>query len=167
MSRFLSRFGAPLAETLRAGDLAPDVRIALDDGTTLSTRAPGGPLVLYFYPRDDTPGCTKEACAFRDRTPELAAAGATVVGISFDGAASHARFKEKHAIPFKLATDAKGEIAAAFGVAVRGFWPVTLHARDTIVIGRDGRLLAVLRGVSPIAHVDEVLRALAPRAGAT
>jgi peroxiredoxin Q/BCP len=92
---------------------------------------------------------------------ELAKAGATVVGVSFDGAEKHAKFKKKYEIPFKLATDEGGKVAEAFGVKVRGAGPLKFHARDTIVIGKDARILAVLRGVDPVEHVGEVLKVLA------
>jgi peroxiredoxin Q/BCP len=144
---------------LKAGDPAPDVALALDDGTTLQLSSAKRPVVLYFYPKDDTPGCTREACTFRDRKDELLKAGALVIGVSFDDAASHKRFREKHGLPFALATD-DGKVAAAYGVTVRGLGIVKFHARDTFVIGADMTLKAVLRGVDPVMSVDEVLKAL-------
>lgn len=150
---------AAVAEgALVAGDPAPAVSFALDDGTTLELRAVKGPVIVYFYPKDATPGCTRQACAYRDRVRDFEKAGATVIGVSFDDAASHRKFREEHRLPFKLATDTPdGALARAFGVAVRTTPLGKLHARDTIVIGADKNVRAVLRGVDPVASVEEVL----------
>jgi peroxiredoxin Q/BCP len=148
-------------EPLKVGDPAPKLTLALDDGSKLEVGAPRErALIVYFYPKDDTPGCTKEACTFRDRSKEFADAGADVVGISFDDAESHKAFRQKFKIPFMLATDPDGSVAKAFGVGVKNFLVTKIHARDTIVIGKDARIRAVLRGVDPVQHVDEVLKAL-------
>jgi peroxiredoxin Q/BCP len=150
---------ARAGEPLKPGDPVPDVTLRLDDGTTLRLREAKRTIVLYFYPKDDTPGCTREACTYRDRAGELAKAGATVIGISFDDAASHKAFKAKHGLPFALATD-DGSVAAAFGVAVRGAGPLRFHARDTFVLGADGTIRAVMRGVDPVESVGDVIAAL-------
>ena len=154
-------FSAKAEERLKVGDPAPAVSVKLDDGTTLEIAKEKRPLVVYFYPKDDTPGCTKEACTFRDKETDLKKSGALVVGISFDDAESHQAFRKKYKIPFALGTDPDGSVAEAFGVSVRGLGPIKFHARDTIVIGADNRIRAVLRGVDPVDSVDEVLAALA------
>jgi peroxiredoxin Q/BCP len=150
-----ARAGGPLA----VGDPAPDVTLLLDDGTTFRLASAAKPVVLYFYPKDDTPGCTREACAFRDRMGEFEKAGALVIGISFDGAPEHKQFREKYHFRFPLATD-DGSIARAFGVEVRGVGGARFHARDTVVIGADRKVRALLRGVDPEQSLDQVLAAI-------
>jgi len=152
--------GSTQADALKVGDPAPDVALALDDGTTFRLKDAKGPVVLYFYPKDDTPGCTREACAYRDRNADVVATGATVIGISFDDAASHKKFKEKYSLPFRLATD-DGSIAKAFGVAMQEYGGASYHTRDTVVIGADGKVLAIIRKADPVKSVDQVLEALA------
>jgi peroxiredoxin Q/BCP len=147
------------AAGLEVGDPAPDVTLALDDGTSLALADAGAPVVIYFYPKDDTAGCTKQACTYRDRTPEIKATGAIVVGVSFDDAASHNAFREKYELPFKLATD-DGSLARAFGVELQDYKGAKYHSRDTIVIGADGKIRAIIRKSDPVASVDEVLDAL-------
>jgi peroxiredoxin Q/BCP len=147
------------AEPLKVGDPAPRMTLRLDDGKTLDLAAAKRAVVLYFYPKDDTPGCTKEACTYRDRTAEVEKAGALVVGISFDGAESHKVFRAKYKLDFALATD-DGSVAEAFGVKVKDVLGAKYHARDTVVIGADGKIRAILRGVDPVKSVDEVLAAL-------
>jgi peroxiredoxin Q/BCP len=124
----------------------------------------GSRYVLYFYPKDDTPGCTTQACALRDSWSRVAEAGVGVFGISPDTVASHARFRAKYALPYRLLSDDGHRTAEAFGVWVekqsRGR---TYHGneRTTFVIGADGRVERVLPQVKPDAHVDELLGALA------
>lgn len=143
--------------TLHEGDPAPDFAVQGDDGQTYSLAALRGKyVVLYFYPRDDTPGCTKEACGFRDENAALTERGAVVLGVSTDGADSHRAFRKKHNLNFPLLLDGK-QLAAAYGVPLRlGF----LAARQTFVIDKEGRLLKIFRDVSPLGHAEEVLRAL-------
>ncbi|MFI5301250.1 MAG: peroxiredoxin [Polyangiales bacterium] len=117
----------------------------------------GKPVVLYFYPKDDTPGCTKEACAFRDAWTKLQATGAQIVGVSLDGVASHAEFVKKYTLPFVLVADTDGKIADAYGVKrTMGY-----DARVTFVIDRTGTILKVFPDVDPAIHADEVLTVLA------
>jgi peroxiredoxin Q/BCP len=139
-----------------AGHPAPDFTLPRDGGgeVTLSSFPPGK-VVLYFYPKDGTPGCTLEARRFRDDAGAYAAKGAVVLGVSFDDAKSHQAFREKHALTFPLlvGTDA---LAEDYGVPVRfGF-----ASRQTFVIGRDGRLRKVFRDVDVGTHSQEVLRSL-------
>ncbi|HJL17821.1 MAG TPA: peroxiredoxin [Sandaracinaceae bacterium LLY-WYZ-13_1] len=148
---------------LDAGDEAPDFVAADQTGEVRQLRMlrRGGPAVLFFYPRDGTPGCTEEACAFRDAWQRLQDAGAVVIGVSTDDVASHARFAEEHELPFTLLSDPAGEILARYGVPSR----MGMAARVTFVIGPDGRVARVFEDVDPAVHVDEVvdaLRALPP-----
>jgi len=126
---------------LQAGDKAPDFHGRDQDGREVDSRAllAKGPVVLYFYPRDFTAGCTLEACVFRDAFSDLDARGATVVGVSADDEASHRRFADKHGLPFTLLTDPGHALAKRFGVT-RAFGLGT--RRVTFVIGKDG----VIRG---------------------
>lgn len=116
-------------------------------------------LVLYFYPRDDTPGCTKQACAFRDDIAQLRAAGAEVVGVSVDSTESHAAFAKKHGLPFALLADTEGHTADAYG-ALRSLGPVRMAQRHTYLIGPDGRIAARFLDVDPERNAAEVLRTL-------
>lgn len=149
---------------LQPGDPAPEFTAVDDQGNTVSlSDFRGRTVVLYFYPRDNTPGCTAEACRFRDRHGELQAAGAVVLGISHDTVASHQRFRNRHALPFRLLSDPDRRIARAYGVlrGIKLFGPVLAWAdRVTFVIGPDGRIRAVIRGIRPDRHPDEALRVL-------
>lgn len=151
---------------LTVGDPAPDFALPADDGTTVTLSGlRGRPVVLYFYPKDDTPYCTVEACGFRDAGAALAEAGAVVLGVSADGPEVHRRFREKFTLPFRLLTDAQGTVQRAYGVfrPLLGRW--LGPKRATFVIGPDGRLVAVFRRVRVHGHAAEVLAALR-RAGA-
>jgi peroxiredoxin Q/BCP len=125
--------------TLSVGDKAPDFTLPSASGepVTLSQLYGRKTVVLYFYPKDDTPGCTVEACSFRDRFDAFSAAGAEVVGVSSDSAASHDRFATKHGLPMKLLSDAEGKVRALFGVRpTLGLFP----GRVTFVIDRSGTI---------------------------
>lgn len=139
------------------GSMAPQIEATAHNGERVSLAAlRGKPVVLYFYPKDDTPGCTKEACSIRDAWQRFKAAGATVLGVSTDDAKSHAAFAEKYHLPFLLLPDTEGHIAAAYGVPVHlGF-----AKRTTFVIDRQGRVAKVFPDVNPTAHADEILAAL-------
>lgn len=117
----------------------------------------GAPVVLYFYPRDATPGCTVEACAFRDAWDRLQATGARVLGVSTDNVESHRTFAEEHQLPFSLLADEDGAIAASYGVAVMAGYA----ARTTFIIDGSGVIRRVFENVDPAVHVDEVLATLA------
>jgi peroxiredoxin Q/BCP len=144
---------------------APDFTLATDSGDmlTLSTLR-GTPVVLYFYPKDDTPGCTAQACGIRDAWTEFEAAGAVVLGVSPDGEASHAKFKEKYDLPFALLADTDHQVAEEYGV-----WGEKSYAgktymgvdRSTFVIDADGNVAKVFLEVKPAEHADQVLEALA------
>jgi thioredoxin-dependent peroxiredoxin len=139
------------------GQPAPDFTLPGPGGApvSLSELLRGGPVVLYFYPKDQTPGCTMEACGFRDAIDAFAAAGAQVVGISRDDETSHARFAAKHKLPFLLLSDTTGEIHTRYGVTKKlGLIP----DRMTFVIDRDGIVqLAFQSMIRMRAHVDESL----------
>ena len=152
---------APLPEI---GAPAPDFALRADDGATYSLATLAGRrFILYFYPRDNTPGCTTEACDFRDRAAELAALGVQILGVSGDSVASHARFRAKHQLPFPLLADADLRVARAYGA----FGEKTSYGRrtaglirSTFVVGPDGRIEAVHSPVKVTGHVDAVLAAL-------
>jgi peroxiredoxin Q/BCP len=142
---------------LAVGDPVPAITAVAHDGTTVELGKPGpGPTVVYFYPKDETPGCTVEAEAFRDQLPDAAKLGARVVGISVDSIESHKAFAENRKLNFPLLSDPDGAIAARFGVSVEGG-----HAeRVTFVIGPDGRVARVFPGVKVDGHAAEVLATL-------
>lgn len=117
-------------------------------------------LVLYFYPRDDTPGCTKQACTFRDDIARLRAAGAEVVGVSVDSVESHAAFATKHTLPFPLLADTEGTLADAYG-ALRTLGPIRMARRHTFLIDPQGRIAARFLDVDPERNAAQVLAALA------
>jgi thioredoxin-dependent peroxiredoxin len=141
------------------GDPAPDFTLESDAGelVTLSSLR-GRPVVLYFYPKDDTPGCTRQACGIRDAWSEFQRAGAEVFGISADTQASHEKFKSKYSLPFTLLADPKHELGEPYGVAREG---KNSYERSTFVIDADGNVVRVMRRVNPDRHADEVLAALA------
>jgi peroxiredoxin Q/BCP len=146
--------GKKLAE----GDPAPDVKMPLQDGKTLQLSSlKGKNVVVYFYPKDETPGCTIEAQNFRDKFEDLKKADITVIGVSMQDATSHKSFIEKEKLPFDLAID-DGSIAKAFGVPV-GYKGMQLHARQTFLIGKDGKVKKIWRDVQPKDHAVEVLHA--------
>jgi peroxiredoxin Q/BCP len=146
------------------GKPAPDFTLPSDSGeaVTLSSLK-GSPVVLYFYPRDDTPGCTAQACAIRDAWEKFQQAGAVVLGVSPDGEASHATFKEKYDLPFTLLADTSHDVAEEYGV-----WGEKSYAgktymgvdRSTFVIDAEGNVAKVFRKVKPDEHADQVLAAL-------
>ena len=146
------------------GDLAPDFTLPDDTGTerTLSEQR-GGWLVLYFYPKDDTPGCATEACGFRDTHARYLANGAEVWGISILGSGSKATFKAKFGLPFALIADERHEVAERYGVWVQkqNYGKAYMGiARTTFLIDPDGRVARVWDKVKPEGHAQEVLAAL-------
>jgi peroxiredoxin Q/BCP len=146
--------------SVRVGDQAPD--FVLPDRTgkmvRLSEFRDHKAVVLYFYPKDDTPGCTKESCAFRDSYQDFQDAGAEVIGVSSDSAESHGRFAAKHRLPFTLLADQGGQVRKRYGVpATLGLLP----GRVTFIIGRDGIVRHVFNSqFQATQHVSEALRAL-------
>jgi thioredoxin-dependent peroxiredoxin len=141
------------------GAPAPDFELATDDGELLRlSDLRGRPVVLYFYPRDDTPGCTKQACGIRDEYARFREAGAVVLGVSSDTPASHARFKEKYGLPFTLLADPERTAGEAYGVTREGS---NSFQRSTFVVDADGNVAKVMRRVKPDEHAEQVLAALA------
>ncbi|MFO7246755.1 MAG: peroxiredoxin [Thermaerobacter sp.] len=148
---------------LQPGDVAPDFTAVDDEGNTVTlSQFRGRPVVLYFYPKDNTPGCTAEACRFRDHHPQFEAAGAVVLGVSPDSVASHRRFRARHRLPFRLLADPQRKVAEAYGVVSRN--PVGrllgLVDRTTFVIDPEGRIHTIIRGMLPDHHVDQALKSL-------
>lgn len=141
----------------QAGEKAPDFTLTDQDGRPVSLADYRGrqAVVLYFYPKDDTPLCTREACAFRDANDEFLAAGAAVLGVSRDASATHAGFAGKHRLNFRLLADTDGAVREAYGV---GKFLGLLDGRVTFVIDRDGVIRHVFKGnFTAQRHVDEAL----------
>ena len=154
------------------GEPAPDFTLMSDEGeaVTLSSLR-GTPIILYFYPKDDTPGCTKQACGIRDAWDAFRETGAVVYGISPDSEISHAKFKQKYRLPFTLLADPDHSLAEQYG-----FWVEKSFAgkkymgieRSTVVIGSDGTVTHIFRRVKPDQHAEQVLAALRePQAAAS
>lgn len=148
----------PAQAALKAGEKAPDVSAPLSDGSTFHLKQwlDRAPIVLYFYPKDDTPGCTKEACGIRDDFAAFRHLQATVIGVSYDSVASHKKFIEKYRLPFLLASDTDKTMAKAFGVDGMLF-----ARRSTFIIGKDGTILFADPKVDPKTHSQEIRDALA------
>jgi peroxiredoxin Q/BCP len=149
---------------LEEGQQAPDFELASDAGERVRlSDLRGRPVVLYFYPKDDTPGCTKQACGIRDVWGDYRERGAVVLGVSPDDEASHARFKEKYGLPFTLLADPDHAVAAEYGAwGEKKNYGRTYEGiiRSTFVIGPDGTLVKALRNVRPNGHAERVLAAL-------
>ena len=140
------------------GQPAPDFELETDAGETVKlSNLRGKPVVLYFYPKDDTPGCTRQACGIRDAWSEFQKAGAEVFGISADTPASHEKFKSKYALPFTLLADPEHKLGEPYGVGQEG---KSSYERSTFVIDAEGNVAKIMRRVNPDRHADEVLEAL-------
>ena len=150
---------------LNAGDPAPEFSLSADDGETVSSADLAGTrYALYFYPKDDTPGCTTQACGLRDSWSRVTDTGVQVFGVSPDSVKSHAKFREKYALPYRLLADDGHRLADAYGVWIeKTNYGRTYHGneRSTFVIGPDGRIEHVLAQVKPAEHVDQLVEALA------
>jgi thioredoxin-dependent peroxiredoxin len=150
---------------IEAGQLAPTFTLPDQDGQPVSLEdLRGGPVVLYFYPKDDTPGCTTQACGIRDEWSEFQAAGATVLGVSPDTVESHTAFAAKHDLPHRLLADPEREVLTAYGA----YGEKVLYGKTTIgvirctfVIDADGVVAKVWKRVQTKSHADQVLQALA------
>jgi thioredoxin-dependent peroxiredoxin len=150
--------------TLAVGDKAPDFTLPTDGGGKISLKSlKGKPVVLYFYPKDDTSGCTAEACAFRDATPDFSRVKTEIVGISRDSVTSHDQFKEKYRLPFPLASDEDGKVCADYGTWVeksmygRKYMGIE---RSTFLIDGKGIIREIWRKVKVPGHAEEVLEAV-------
>jgi peroxiredoxin Q/BCP len=149
---------------LKEGDPAPDFTLTAGDGSAVRLQdLRGRKVVLYFYPKDDTPGCTTEACAFRDSSQEYTSRGAVVYGISADSTRSHQRFATKYGLNFPLLSDPDHSVATAYA----SWGPKKFMGREydgimrnTFLIDEEGRIAKVWESVKPAGHADEVLAAL-------
>jgi peroxiredoxin Q/BCP len=146
---------------LKEGDKAPQFSAESDDGEKISLKdLKGKPVVLYFYPKDLTPGCTQEACDFRDSFSRLKKMGVTVLGVSKDSAEMHRKFKGKHELPFTLLADTDGDLCKSYGV----WQKKSLYGREfmgivrsTFVIGADQKIRKIFPKVKVKGHVDEII----------
>ncbi|MGQ0810101.1 MAG: thioredoxin-dependent thiol peroxidase [Nitrospiraceae bacterium] len=152
------------AGELAVGDKAPEFSLPNEAGKVVNLKSlKGRQVVLYFYPKDDTPGCTKEACGFRDSLKPIGKTGAVVLGVSADGKDSHEKFIAKYGLPFSLLSDEDTTISKAYGVYKlknmygKKYWGIE---RSTFVIDPAGKLKAIFRKVKVDGHVQEVLAAL-------
>ena len=149
---------------LKPGNKIPEFTLKQTDGTSVkSSEWEGQRIVLYFYPKDDTPGCTKEACSIRDSYTKLGQQGITVYGISPDNVESHQKFSAKYKLPFPLLSDPDHKVAERFGVWVEknmyGKKSMGI-ARTTFVIGKDGKVAEVIAKVNTEAHAEQLLEVL-------
>mgnify|MGYP003336179595 CR=1 FL=1 len=153
-----------MAKELKVGEKAPDFSLPDQSGASVTLKElKGKQIVLYFYPKDDTPGCTKEACDFRDVEAQILRAGGVILGVSLDGKDSHRKFIKKFGLPFALLSDEDATVSKAYGVYKeknmygRTYWGIE---RSTFVIDAAGKLKAIFRKVKVDGHDDEVLTAL-------
>ena len=149
--------------SLKLGDQIPDFSLSDQLGVSRTNKqAKGRPLVLFFYPKDDTPGCTKEACGFRDAFPDFSALNATIVGVSKDTVTKHDKFKAKYELPFHLASDEDGSLCEAYGTWVEKSMYGKKYMgieRATFLIDASGVIQGIWRKVKVNGHVEEVLEA--------
>jgi len=150
---------------IETGEAAPEFSATADDGSTVTLKSlRGRPVVLYFYPKDDTPGCTTEACELRDAFPRFASGNAVILGVSPDDVKSHVKFKKKFELPFTLLADTDHAVAESYGVwkekSMYGkkYWG---NERTTFVIDAKGRIAKVFEKVKPAGHAAEVAEAVA------
>ncbi len=145
---------------LKAGALAPDFSLPNAKGETITLRSYAGKwVVLYFYPKDDTPGCTKEACHFRDDFHQLEKLGAQVIGVSVDDSQSHAEFSKKYSLPFPLLADKDGKVAAQYG-ALADMGAVKIAKRYTYLVDPAGKIARAYLSVDPSKHSKEIINDL-------
>lgn len=146
------------------GTEAPDFALKDENGQTVRlSDLRGAPVVLYFYPKDDTPGCTKEACGFRDDYSAYEEAAVRILGVSPDSPESHKKFKQKYGLPFALLADEEHTVLEAYGAwGEKKNYGRTYQGvlRTTFVIGKDGKVIKVFKNVKPAGHSEEVLGAL-------
>ena len=153
-----------MSKWIEAGEPAPNFELSDDNGNVVSLKSLAGkPVVLYFYPKDDTPGCTKEACAFRDRKADFEALGAVVLGVSPDDEESHAGFRDKFQLNFPLLVDKDNAVAESYGAwRERNRYGKKFMGiqRSTFVIGPDGKVKKMWKAVKVDGHDEKVLEAL-------
>jgi peroxiredoxin Q/BCP len=159
-----------MTKELKVGDKAPDFNLPTDGGGKIKLSSlRGQPVVVYFYPKDDTPGCTKESCDFRDNFTAFKKVGAQVIGISKDSVAKHDKFKAKYDLPFILGSDEEGTACEAYGVWIEKSMYGKKYMgieRSTFLIGADGKIAQIWRKVSVKGHVDAVKKELSALAKA-
>lgn len=147
---------------VKVGDLAPDFILLDEDGKNRKLAEYKGKWVLlYFYPKDDTPGCVKEACGIRDRLPSFKESGLTVIGVSVDSVESHKKFKEKYKLPFTLLSDQEKKVVSAYGVwGKKKFMGKEYFGtrRTSFLIDPQGRIRKIYENVNPETHAEEVLK---------
>lgn len=153
-----------MADWIAEGKKAPAFTLVADDGTKVRlSELKGSPVVLYFYPKDDTPGCTKEACAFRDRKAEIEKLGATVLGVSPDSAERHVKFRDKYELNFRLLVDPDHKVADKYGAwrekNMYGKKKMGIQ-RSTFLIDANGKVANVWQRVKVDGHDDQVIEAL-------
>lgn len=153
-----------MGDWIEAGEKAPAFTLTADDGSKVRlSDLKGGPVVVYFYPRDDTPGCTREACAFRDQKAGLKKLGATVLGISTDSTASHEKFRDKYELNFPLLSDPEHAVAEKYGAwrekNMYGKKSMGIQ-RSTFLIDADGKVAKVWKAVKVDGHDEQVVAAL-------
>jgi peroxiredoxin Q/BCP len=154
---FLISKQSEAANTPKPGDTAPDFRLVDQNGTIKSLSDFSGQwVVLYFYPKDDTPGCTKEACSFRDDLTTLEKLGAKVVGVSIDDTDSHSKFASKYHLPFPLLADADGKVADSYG-ALTNLLLLKIAKRYTFLIDPKGKIAKVYLSVDTSRHSQEIV----------
>jgi len=153
-----------MAKQLAVGEKAPDFSLPDQHGKTVTLKSfKSKQVVLYFYPKDDTPGCTKEACDFRDVESQIMRAGAAIIGVSLDGQESHQKFIKKYGLPFPLLSDEDAAVSKAYGVYKqknmygKTYWGIE---RSTFIVDAEGKLKAIFHKVKVDGHADEVLTAL-------
>jgi thioredoxin-dependent peroxiredoxin len=153
-----------MPKVLKEGDAAPPVRVDDDRGQPFDLASlKGKNVVLYFYPKADTPGCTRESCEFRDQSKKFTKADTVIVGVSPDKSAAQSKFKDKFDLPFTLLADVDHKVAESFGAWVeksmygRKYMGIE---RSTFLIGKDGKIKKIFRKVKPDGHADEVYQAL-------
>ena len=153
-----------MGKELKEGEVAPDFKAKSTDGKEVSLKDfRGKNVVLYFYPKDDTPGCTREACDFRDHVKLFSAKDTVVFGVSHDSLESHDKFRKKYSLPFPLLSDAEKKITASYGV----YKEKSLYGRlfmgierTTFVIGKDGKIKKIFPKVKVDGHIEEILKEL-------
>ncbi|MBI4436090.1 MAG: thioredoxin-dependent thiol peroxidase [Candidatus Omnitrophica bacterium] len=153
-----------MAKELKEGDLAPDFKVRSTEGKEIALKDfRGKHVILYFYPKDDTPGCTREACDFRDNLRRILAKEAVVLGVSHDSLESHDKFRDKYNLPFTLLSDPEKKMTSAYGVykekSLYGKLFMGIE-RTTFVIGKDGKIRKIFPKVKVDGHIEEILQTL-------
>ena len=154
---FMMLFSRSVIAEVTTGGMAPDFALVDQDGKTRKLSDYKGTwVVLYFYPKDDTPGCTKEACHFRDDVLRIRKLHAEILGVSVDNQTSHAKFAEKHGLPFPLLSDGDGRVAENYN-ALWSLGPIKVARRHSFIINTEGEIAKIYRDVDPDTHSNEII----------